>query len=147
MWVHTGHWCSFFFFFFLIPKLTEPSKKKKEQTEPVKKQRQKKKRKKEEIQNRPNIQPRRKKKRRKKKEPNSQPRKRKEKKSQKMVKSCGCVLFVGPLCVFNYNIVIELWVMETENNQNVFSISITPNSKIRELSDGNRVMEIDLLNS
>ena len=44
----------------------------------------------------------------KKKEPNSQPRKRKEKKSQKMVKSCGCVLFVGPLCVFNYNIVIEL---------------------------------------
>ena len=30
--------------------------------------------------------------------------------------------------------------METENNQNVFSISITHNSKIRELSYGNKVM-------
>ena len=30
--------------------------------------------------------------------------------------------------------------METENSQNVFSISITHNSKIRELSDGNRVI-------
>ena len=35
--------------------------------------------------------------------------------------------------------------METENSQNVFSISITHNSKIRELSDGNRVMETELL--
>ena len=34
--------------------------------------------------------------------------------------------------------------METENSQNVFSVSITNNSKIRELSDGNRVMEIEL---
>ena len=34
--------------------------------------------------------------------------------------------------------------METENSQNVFSISITHNSKIRELSDGNRVMETEL---
>ena len=57
---------------------------------------------------------------------------------------CGWVLFVGPLCVFNYNIVIELWVMKTENSQNVFSVSITHNSKIRKLSDGNRV--IDFLN-
>ena len=32
-------------------------------------------------------------------------RRRKEKKN---VKSCGWILFVGPLCVFNYNIVIEL---------------------------------------
>ena len=31
--------------------------------------------------------------------------------------------------------------METENSQNVFSISITHNSKIRELSDGNKVMD------
>ena len=31
--------------------------------------------------------------------------------------------------------------METENSQNVFSIFITHNSKIRELSDGNRVMD------
>ena len=30
--------------------------------------------------------------------------------------------------------------METENSQNVFSVSITHNSKIRELSDGNRVI-------
>ena len=34
--------------------------------------------------------------------------------------------------------------METENSQNVFSVSITYNSKIRELSDGNKVMEIEL---
>ena len=34
--------------------------------------------------------------------------------------------------------------METENSQNVFSVSITHNSKIRELSDGNRVMETEL---
>ena len=31
--------------------------------------------------------------------------------------------------------------METKNRQNVFSVSITHNSKIRELSDGNRVMK------
>ena len=30
--------------------------------------------------------------------------------------------------------------METENSQNVFSVSITYNSKIRELSNGNRVI-------
>ena len=30
--------------------------------------------------------------------------------------------------------------METENRQNVFSVSITHNSKIRELSDRNRVI-------
>ena len=30
--------------------------------------------------------------------------------------------------------------METENSQNVFSVSITNNSKIIELSDGNRVI-------
>ena len=64
-----------------------------------------------------------------------------------MVKRCGWVLFVGPLCVFNYNIIIKLWVMETENSQNMFSISITHNSKIRKLSDRNRVMEIELWTS
>ena len=47
---------------------------------------------------------------------------------------------MGSLCVFNYNIVIELWVMKTENSQKLFSVSITHNSKIRELSDGNRVI-------
>ena len=30
--------------------------------------------------------------------------------------------------------------METENNQNMFLVFITHNSKIRELSDGNRVI-------
>ena len=34
--------------------------------------------------------------------------------------------------------------MEIENSQNVFSVSITHNSKIRELSDGNKVMGIEL---
>ena len=34
--------------------------------------------------------------------------------------------------------------METENSQNVFLVFITHNSKIRELSDGNRVMKIEL---
>ena len=34
--------------------------------------------------------------------------------------------------------------METENSQNVFSISITHNSKIKELSDKNRVMKTEL---
>ena len=34
--------------------------------------------------------------------------------------------------------------MEIENNQNVFSVFIIHNSKIRELSDGNRVMETEL---
>ena len=34
--------------------------------------------------------------------------------------------------------------MENENSQKLFSVSITHNSKIRELNDGNRVMEIEL---
>ena len=34
--------------------------------------------------------------------------------------------------------------METENSQKLFSVFITHNSKIRELSDGNRVMETEL---
>ena len=36
------------------------------------------------------------------------PGEEREKKSQKVVKRCGLVLFVGPLCVFNYNIAIGL---------------------------------------
>ena len=35
--------------------------------------------------------------------------------------------------------------METENSQKLFSVSITHNSKIRELSDENRVMKTKLL--
>ena len=34
--------------------------------------------------------------------------------------------------------------METENSLLLFSVSITHNSKIRELSDGNRVMKTEL---
>ena len=36
------------------------------------------------------------------------PGEERKKKSQKVVKMCDWVLFVGPLCMFNYNIVIEL---------------------------------------
>ena len=50
----------------------------------------------------------------------------------------------GPSCVFNYKNIIELWAMETENSQKLFSVSITHNSKIRELSDRNRVMKTEL---
>ena len=76
-------------------------------------------------------------------------KKRKEKKKHKQPtptqkkkkkKSWSKAAAVGPLCVFNYNIAIELWVMETENSQKLFLVSITHNSKIRELSDGNRVI-------
>ena len=35
--------------------------------------------------------------------------------------------------------------MDTKNSQKLFSVSITHNSRIRELSDGNRVMETELL--
>ena len=35
--------------------------------------------------------------------------------------------------------------MKIENSQKLFSVSITHNSKIRELSDGNRVIETGLL--
>ena len=34
--------------------------------------------------------------------------------------------------------------METENSLRLFSVSITHNSKIRELCDGNRVMKTEL---
>ena len=113
-----------FFFPSSVSKLTEPSEKKKKKKKP----------------RTDRTSERRRKKRRKKEEEETQEKKGK-KKSQKVVKRCGWVLFVGSLCVFNYNIAIELWVMETENSQNLFSVSIIHNSKIRELSDGNRVMD------
>ena len=34
--------------------------------------------------------------------------------------------------------------MKTENSQKVFSVSITHNSKIRELSDGNKKLKTEL---
>ena len=43
-----------------------------------------------------------------KKNQTANPGEERKKKSQKVVKRCGRVLFVGSLCVFNYNIVIEL---------------------------------------
>ena len=61
-------------------------------------------------------------------------------KGKKKGKGAAELWLVGPLCVFNYKNVIELWVMETENSQNVFLVSITHNSKIRELSDEIRVI-------
>ena len=65
---------------------------------------------------------------RKKKKKTKQPTQ--EKKSQSGQK-LRLVLFAGPSCVFNYKNVIELWVIETENSQKLFSVSITHNSKIR----------------
>ena len=49
----------------------------------------------------------------KKKESNSQPKKKKT--HYWVNKRWSKVAAVDPLCVFNYNIAIELWVMETEN--------------------------------
>ena len=43
-----------------------------------------------------------------------------------------------PICSFNYGNAIKNKVMETENTWNVFSVSITYYSKIKELSDGNK---------
>ena len=74
---------------------------------------------------------------RKKKKKTKQPTQ--EKKSQSGQK-LRLVLFAGPSCVFNYKNAIKLWVMETENSQKLFSVSITHNSKIRELSNENRVI-------
>ena len=52
------------------------------------------------------------------------------------------LLVMGPT-IFELQVMeTKLWVIETENSQNVFSVSITHNSKIRELSDGNRVMVV-----
>ena len=79
-------------------------------------------------------------KKKKKKNRTANPGKKKNQSGQKL----RLVLFVGPSCVFNYKNTIELWVMETENSQKLFSVSITHTSKIRELSDGNRVMETKL---
>ena len=79
------------FFFFQVPKLTKPSEKKKKKTRIDRTIERKEKKGKKRIE---------------------QPTKRrKEKKSQKWSKvTVGycLVLFVGPLYVFNYNIVIEL---------------------------------------
>ena len=51
---------------------------------------------------------------------------------------------MGLSCVFNYKKAIELLVMKTENSQKVFLVSITHNSKIRELSDGNKKLKTEL---
>ena len=64
-----------------------------------------------------------------------------EKKKSQLIKKCD---WVGLSCVFNYKNAIELWVMKTENSQKLFSVSITHNSKIRELSDRNKKLEIEL---
>ena len=104
------------FFFFLVPKLTEANIK---------------------IKNKKTEQPTQEKKKK-----NEQPMLTQKKKK---VKRWSKVAAVDPLCVINYNIAIELWVMKTENSQKLFSDSIAHNSKIRELSDWNRVMETELL--
>ena len=84
----------FLLFFFSIPKLTEPSEKKKKKNPRTW---------------RPNQW--KKKKKKKKKKRTEHPTQ--EKKGKKKVKRCGWILFMGPLCVFNYNIDIELWKLKT----------------------------------
>ena len=59
-----------------------------------------------------------------------------KKKKNSFVKHCGWVYG------FNYENTIENWVLETENTSNVFSISITHHSKIK-----NHVMETMIQNS
>ena len=61
-------------------------------------------------------------------------------KKKKKVKRWPKVGLWVPPCVFIYENAIELWVIETENSLWLFSVSITHNSKIRELSDGNNVI-------
>ena len=69
-----------------------------------------------------------------KKKKKTEPREERKKKKQKSkVKSCGCGSF--HVCLITKN-VIELWVIETENSSNVFSVSITQKSE-------NWVMEIE----
>ena len=108
--------CSFFFL--SVPKLTEANiyKKKKEKKNP-------------ELKPEPVE-------KKKKKNRTANLGKKKSQSGQKL----RLVLFMGPSYVFNYKNAIELWVMETENSQNVFLVSITHNSKIRKLSNGNRVI-------
>ena len=124
----------FFFFFFQYPKSPKLIlKKKKIQTANANPERERKKQKNKNCTANP---------RPKKKEQTANANPGKKKKS---VKKWSKVAAMGPLCVFNYNIVIQLWIIKTENNQKLFSVSITHNSKIRELSNENRVMETELL--
>ena len=113
-----------YIFFFLVPKLTEANIIKKKTPELKT--------------NRPNQWKKKKKKKERKKERKNRTAnlKKKSQSDQKL----RLVLFAGPSCVFNYKNVIELWIMETENSQKLFSVSVTRNSKIRELSDKNRVI-------
>ena len=151
---------AFSFFFQYSNSLNPVKKKKKNWTSEKKKRKEKKnstanpgkekKKKKNESQHQPRKRKKEKKKRtkananlgKKKKKKNSQRQPRKKKKKKK---KWSKVAAVSPLCVFNYNIAIELWVMEIENSQTLFSVFITHNSKIRELSDENRVMKTELL--
>ena len=101
-------------FSFFLPKLIKPSEKKKKKKKKKIKKKEKPiidKWKKEEEEKK-----RKKKKKKKKKKNRTAKKKGKKKKESKVVKSCGwCCLWV-PICVFNYNIANEWWVMETENS-------------------------------
>ena len=68
---------------------------------------------------------------------------RKEKKKKKRWSKVAAKVWQWILpCSVIYGNVIKLWFMETKNTLNVFSVFITHNSKIRELSDGNKVMVV-----
>ena len=82
--------------------MKERRRRKKPRTDRSERKKKKKKRKK------PRTDRSERKKKKKKKKPRTANQEKKGKKKSKVVKSCDWVLFVGPLCVFNFNIAIEL---------------------------------------
>ena len=91
--IHGSHTCQQVHFFFLVPNSPKLILKKKKTEQPTQE---------------------------KKKNWTANPGKEKKKRianaNPEKKKKWSKVAVVGPLCVFNYNIVIELWVMETENS-------------------------------
>ena len=128
----------FLFLFSSVPQLTKPSekKKKKNRTDLTSEKNKKKKERKEKKKSRTDrtANPGEKKNR-------TDRTSEKKKKSQRSKVAVEYCLWVPYVCLITILLLsYELWVMETEISQNVFSVSITHNSKIRELSDENRVI-------
>ena len=125
----------FYFLFFTRKNTHQTYWKKKIQNRPKWKKEEEEKKKKKETQNRPKWKKEEeeekkketrtdrseRKKKTKKKKPRTANQEKKGKKKSKVVKSCDWVLFVGPLCVFNYNIAIELSYGNWKQPKCVFS--------------------------
>ena len=96
-------------------------------TQPVKKKKEKK-----------NRLPMKKEEEEEKKKRTKQPTQEEEKKKSKVVKSCSwyCLRIPYMCLIIKMPLSYELWKLKTH----LFSVFITHNSKIRELSDGNRVI-------